>query len=1036
MVPRTELLRRLHGNIGSGLTVLQAPAGYGKTTLLGAFATELSENYWVAWVSLDASSSSPEVFSEQVARALSHGEPYAPPSSISRPGDLAAYVGGAVHEATGHSQLPILLIIDNIHEVGVRGQGADLIGWMIDNLSEGVELVLSGRELVECGALDERVATGDCFILSTSDLAFSETELQAALTATGGRVNLQELLKATGGWPVGVMSVLAAERDAGKLRARRTRAAFVRYVKEEIWKEVPGHLQPDLLKLSVPSTIKPASAPGIVGTQAWNELAEWLDAHDFLCEPLNDDSLRLNPLLRGVLHGIFKSTSPEAYREAIAHAIHTALKCNNLPEAIELARDADLHETLAELIAEHASPLILQGAFSLLWRAFEKLPPEMLETRPLLLAIRARVFAHKDLAHQGLADSTSILSDPSISGAPRVHAQLARMRSLRLLGKYDEVLAEAAELRRVESFDSPVVAAELTFHLGEIALSVTREFGQAERLLTQAIEQCVAGGIQPLELLARSTLGQLYTMKGDVPAAVSTLTKAALGWRTVGRSSNLGWVLNNLGMAHIQAGDFESAIEVLHEAIQEGLRCGNSRNAAYATASLAEAQHALGHYVEAQASYEAAIKICAEEAPDETLAALSIAGLSAALLCQGDVVEADYFSRRALLVSVTTGNSYDLAYCKLQQGAVDSAAGNHAEAVANCLTAVELFTTMNARGSLSIAHYRLAMCHFRAGHRADAQEALGEVDALVTEPWMASALQPLLREHPMFAQWAASRNFAGSAFREMLERQSLRALAADSDELAAATSRFPSVVARSLGPVSVAVGGRQVSDEGWSSARAKELFFLLLSNRGGIRKEDAVEQLYPDLSPEKCNSAFHGNLYRVRRAIYQESVVKQDGNYLLNPAGDFDWDVERFEEALKSANGLTKGTAERAKAYEVAMEAYRGPFAESFFSEWASAVRHRVSERADEAVSTLAGYYAAQSDYEAAAGCMQRVLTSNQLNEEAAYRFADYRSKAGHPAAALEFLDDYRRIYREEVGGELPERFRRLRTQIAGGQAG
>ena len=168
--------------------------------------------------------------------------------------------------------------------------------------------------------------------------------------------------------------------------------------------------------------------------------------------------------------------------------------------------------------------------------------------------------------------------------------------------------------------------------------------------------------------------------------------------------------------------------------------------------------------------------------------------------------------------------------------------------------------------------------------------------------------------------------------------------------------------------------------------------------------------------------------------VHGQALVASSRNHVLD--GEFDWDVERFEEALRSANGLPKGSAERAKAYEIAMDGYRGPFAEAFFSEWASAVRHRVSERADEAVSTLAGYYAAQNDFEAAANCMQRVLTSNQLNEEAAYRFADYRSKAGNAAAALEFLDDYRRIYLEEVGGELPERFRRLRTQIAGGQAG
>lgn len=1036
LVARSGLLKRLHQNLGTGLAVLQAPAGYGKTTLLASFAGELADHYAIHWASLDGSSGSPEVLAEQIASALLGADSYVRPSSVNRPGDLAAYVGEAIHSAVERSEIPLLLVLDNVHEAGVRGAGADLIGWIIGNAGEGVELVLSGRELLECTPLDERVATGDCLILATADLTLSESEIQGAITATGRDASTTELMDATGGWPMGVVSLLATETRPGRIHARRTRAAFERYMKTEIWTAVPDALRRPLLQLSVPAVINASVGRRVVGAAVWIELSAWLEFHDFLCEPACDESFRLNPMLRSFLQKLYKGTAREQYESSMTAEIGMSLKAGRLAEAIELARDAELPDALAALIEEHGSELILQGSFSLLWRALQNVPDEMLESRPLLFAIRARVFAHKDLAHQGLADSKAVLDDPGISGAARVHAQLARMRSLRLLGKYDQLLKEAAELRLVESLDCPAVGTELTFHLAEIDLSVTRELGRAERLLRQTIEQCEAGGIRPLELLARSTLGQLLTMRGDVPGAVAALTKAAHGWRTVGRSSNLGWVLNNLGMAHIQAGDFQSAVEVLAESISEGQRCGNARNIAYATASLAEALHALGRYDEARINYEEAIKICAEEAPDETLAALSIAGLSAALLCLGDVGEADYFSRRALLVAVTTGNSYELAFCKLQQAAVDSAAANHIEAVANCREAIELFAQMDARSSLSVAHYRLAMCHFRAGHRADAQESLGEVDALVSEPWMANALQPLLREHPMFAQWAGSRNFAGSAFREMLERQSLHALGTDADIVQSPPTRFSAVVAKSLGTVSVSVGGRQVTDEAWSSVRAKELFFLLLSHRSGIRKEEAVDLLYPDLSPEKCNSAFHSNLYRVRKAIYQESVVKQDGNYLLNPNAEFAWDVETFEADLNTAQRLPRGSADRARAYEAALARYQGPFAEAFFSEWASAVRQRASEHADQAVSTLAGYYAAQGDFEAAAGCMDRLLASNRLNEEAAYQFATYRSQAGQPAAALEFLDDYRRTYIDEVGAELPERFRRLRSRIAGGLAG
>jgi two-component SAPR family response regulator len=198
----------------------------------------------------------------------------------------------------------------------------------------------------------------------------------------------------------------------------------------------------------------------------------------------------------------------------------------------------------------------------------------------------------------------------------------------------------------------------------------------------------------------------------------------------------------------------------------------------------------------------------------------------------------------------------------------------------------------------------------------------------------------------------------------------------------------------------VTVDGREVSDERWASVRAKELFFLFLANRDGLRKEEAVEHLYPELSPEKCNSAFHSNVYRIRRALYQGSVVKRQGTYVLNPEGEFEWDVEQFEAALRQAAAFPAGSAERAERYRVALQLYRGPFAESFYSEWAEALRRRIEDHSQEALSTLGGYYAGREEYESAAACMEELLVRDRFNEEAAYTLAIYRVKAGQAAVA------------------------------------
>ena len=218
----------------------------------------------------------------------------------------------------------------------------------------------------------------------------------------------------------------------------------------------------------------------------------------------------------------------------------------------------------------------------------------------------------------------------------------------------------------------------------------------------------------------------------------------------------------------------------------------------------------------------------------------------------------------------------------------------------------------------------------------------------------------------------------------------------------------------------VRVGGREVTDEDWASARARELFYLFLTHPGGLRKEEAVEMLAPEAPSGRANSVFHSNLYRLRRALYQESIVKRHGAYMLNPEGEFESDIAQFEEMVEKASEIAAGSEERADGYQQALALYKGPFAEAFYSEWAATVRQRLAGQADEAFSVLAGYHAGRNEFEDAASCMERVLRGNPYNEEAAFELAKYRLAAGQASAALRFLDDFRRTYEDELGEDLP----------------
>ena len=78
------------------------------------------------------------------------------------------------------------------------------------------------------------------------------------------------------------------------------------------------------------------------------------------------------------------------------------------------------------------------------------------------------------------------------------------------------------------------------------------------------------------------------------------------------------------------------------------------------------------------------------------------------MLGMGDVIEADYFAERAMLIAEDLGNPYELGICRLQQASVKTAANQHAAAMASGQQAVDLFESIDAKSNLRLAYYRLA----------------------------------------------------------------------------------------------------------------------------------------------------------------------------------------------------------------------------------------------------------------------------------------------------------------------------------------
>jgi LuxR family maltose regulon positive regulatory protein len=227
-VPRPELVERLRAGSVRKLTLIEAPVGYGKTTLLNQWLrTEEpgpGPDQPFAWVSLDGQDNDPARLWRHVVEAL---RGVAPEERFGA--DALAGLGmvgtnlvktalpALVNDLT---QLPhrVVLVLDDYHYV-TDGECHETVGFLIRHLPEAVHLVISTRSDPPLG-LGRLRARGETNELRTEQLAFSEEEAASLLRERLGlsieRADIGVLLERTEGWPAGVYlaSLSMKGRDA------------------------------------------------------------------------------------------------------------------------------------------------------------------------------------------------------------------------------------------------------------------------------------------------------------------------------------------------------------------------------------------------------------------------------------------------------------------------------------------------------------------------------------------------------------------------------------------------------------------------------------------------------------------------------------------------------------------------------------------------------------------------------------------------------------------------------------------------------
>jgi LuxR family maltose regulon positive regulatory protein len=396
LVRRPRLTSRMNAGSQGKLTVVSAPAGFGKTTLLSEWVRQSERPS--AWVSLDDGDNELVRFLTYLIAALQ---------------GLDEGIGVDTQAALGASQTPpvetlitilindiaaveseFTLILDDCHQIDAQPI-LDALDLLLDHLPANIHLVMSGRvdPLLHLSRL--RVG-GQLTEIRQDDLRFTKAEVAAFLNDLMGLDLSPEDIAAlevrTEGW------IAALQLAALSLQGRHDRKEFITafsgshhyiidYLVDEVLSRQPEAIQTFLCETSILERFCASLCDAVLETEASHQILHKLEKANLFLVPLDDERrwYRYHHLFADFLGQRLRESGPERIPELHRRAGAWYAQNGLTPEAIAHSLVAKDLEQAARLIDQAFNDMCIRGEYystMLGWLA--ALPEEILRARPHL----------------------------------------------------------------------------------------------------------------------------------------------------------------------------------------------------------------------------------------------------------------------------------------------------------------------------------------------------------------------------------------------------------------------------------------------------------------------------------------------------------------------------------------------------------------------------------------------------------------------------------------------------------------------------
>ncbi len=1017
----------IHANIQHKLILISAGAGYGKTSVLIQYAHDAALP--ICWYSLDPHDASVLTFAEYLLAAIRERFPgfgegigaylrdHEGPAE-----DVEPLVRLFIHEIEEHTDRYFAIILDDYHEVIDSEPVNVFVDGLLRYLPEHCHLILASRAIPRRLTLTRLAARQEVVGLGVEEMRFTEEEIVQVLALLGytdlAPEQIETLAHRTEGWITGILLAAQASRSRATgelLEIAAANAGVFDYLAAEILERQPPAVQRFLMGSALFTEMNPALCNALLDISDAGQILRDLAEQNLFTIPLDAEGAwyQYHQILREFLVARLEHTDPDAYRALSLKRARLMAQRGDWRTAVEGYVQAHAYPQAAEALSIIAPDSFGAGQWDQLKAWIDALPPAVLAEHPALMIFRAKVHTEAGELPQSAAlleqCRQAFLARGDAIGASHALTQVAVVHRYR--GRLREAISTSREALALAGERDALTQVQASREIG-ICHCMMGQYAQGLAELSAALDAARAAADDVNAAYIALDMGTAEVSQGRLLEARQHYQQALFYWRRTGNEGTLALTLQNLGMVHHHLGQYTEAEDHFHEALAKAGRASDNRSLAYALTSLADLYRDTQRYGEAIAAYRQAQQVAA----DAQLALLHVYVLIAtgdALRLSGDRAAARPLIGQALEQVEREDMRPEVGLAYLAQGALLLAEGDAPGAREALCRAIDHLSAVAATRDVARARLYLAGAALAEGEGATVRRELAEVTALAerlgTTQFVAAeapALWPLLEHAERHGQ-------AGIDYGGILVEAGRLARPAPEREAGRPRRPAPAIEFLALNGERVLVDGQPVTN--WESTSARHLAFLRVGHPEGLRRDQAIEALWPEVQADKGNGIFHSTMYRVRSALSKGLMVRRGGVYRVNPALNVYYDVAEFERLARQGEG-EDDLAHAARQEAIAL--YQTPYVETLDGDWARAQRERLHGEAMRLLLHEGRYLAERDEWDEAEAVLLRARRLEPYDERVHRAIMWCRARRGDRAGAIRQYQECARLLLEDLDAE------------------